>query len=141
MTTNMEPIKITGLTQDPLRGRATRLMTEALARLAVGPVRGQASFFDDNGPKGGRAMRCALTVRLPFRPSIHVERTAVTPRLAFDAAFAVLERQLERYRERDRDSKRHPKKYFAARRALAAEAPAPRTRARRGSSRPVRGSA
>ncbi len=129
--TNNGSIKITGLTRDPLRGRATRLMTEALAKLAVAPVAGQASFFDDNGPKGGRAMRCALTVRLPFRPSIRVERTAVTPRLAFDAAFAVLERQLERYRERDRDSKRHPKKYFAARRMLATEAPPPRKRARR----------
>jgi len=92
MTTNVEPIKITGLERDPLRGRATRLMTEALAKLTVGPVKGQAAFFDDNGPKGGRAMRCALTVRLPFRPSIRVERSAVTPRLAFDAAFAVLER-------------------------------------------------
>ena len=133
MTTNVEPIKITGLDRDPLRGRATRLMAEALAKLAVAPVAGQASFFDDNGPKGGRAMRCALTVRLPFRPSIRVERSAVTPRLAFDAAFAVLERQLERYRERDRDSKRHPKKYFAARRALAGETPPPsRKRARRG---------
>jgi ribosome-associated translation inhibitor RaiA len=129
--TNNGSIKITGLTRDPLRGRATRLMTEALAKLAVAPVAGQASFFDDNGPKGGRAMRCALTVRLPFRPSIRVERTAVTPRLAFDAAFAVLERQLERYRERDRDSKRHPKKYFAVRRMLATEAPPPRKRARR----------
>jgi ribosome-associated translation inhibitor RaiA len=121
MTTNVEPIKITGLERNPLRGRITRLMTEALRKLAVGPVKGQASFFDDNGPRGGRAMRCALTVRLPFRPSIRVERTAVTPRLAFDAAFAVLERQLERYRERDRDNKRHPKKYFAARRTQAAE--------------------
>jgi ribosome-associated translation inhibitor RaiA len=132
MTTNVEPIKITGLERDPLRGRATRLMTEALAMLTVGPVKGQAAFFDDNGPKGGRAMRCALTVRLPFRPSIRVERSAVTPRLAFDAAFAVLERQLERYRERDRDNKRHPKKYFAARRALAGETAPPRKRARRG---------
>jgi len=132
MTTNVEPIKITGLERDPLRGRATRLMTEALAKLTVGPVKGQAAFFDDNGPKGGRAMRCALTVRLPFRPSIRVERSAVTPRLAFDAAFAVLERQLERYRERDRDNKRHPKKYFAARRALAGETSPPRKRARRG---------
>jgi len=132
MTTNVEPIKITGLERDPLRGRATRLMTEALAKLTVGPVKGQAAFFDDNGPKGGRAMRCALTVRLPFRPSIRVERSAVTPRLAFDAAFAVLERQLERYRERDRDNKRHPKKYFAARRALAGETAPPRKRARRG---------
>jgi ribosome-associated translation inhibitor RaiA len=132
MTTNVEAIKITGLERDPLRGRATRLMTEALAKLAVGPVKGQAAFFDDNGPKGGRAMRCALTVRLPFRPSIRVERSAVTPRLAFDAAFTVLERQVERYRERDRDSKRHPKKYFAARRAVADETSPPRNRARRG---------
>jgi len=132
MTTNGETIKITGLERDPLRGRATRLMTEALAKLAVAPVKGQVAFFDDNGPKGGRAMRCALTVRLPFRPSVRVERSAVTPRLAFDAAFAVLERQLERYRERDRDSKRHPKKYFAARRALADETSPPRKRARRG---------
>lgn len=132
MTTNVEPIKITGLERDPLRGRAARLMGGALANLAVAPVKGQAAFFDDNGPKGGRAMRCALTVRLPFRPSIRVERSAVTPRLAFDAAFAVLERQLERYRERDRDSKRHPKKYFAARRVLAEEAPRRPKRARRG---------
>jgi ribosome-associated translation inhibitor RaiA len=128
----VETIKITGLERDPLRGRATRLMTEALAKLAVAPVKGQVAFFDDNGPKGGRAMRCALTVRLPFRPSIRVERSAVTPRLAFDAAFAVLERELERYRERDRDSKRHPKKYFAARRAVAGEPSPPRKRARRG---------
>jgi ribosome-associated translation inhibitor RaiA len=103
-------------------------MQEQLDRLGVRPISGRASFFDDNGPKGGRAMRCALTVRLPFRPSVRVERTAVTARLALDAAFGVLERRLERYRERDRDSKRHPKKYFAASRTQAAEAP----RARRG---------
>jgi hypothetical protein len=132
MTTNMETIKVTGLERDPLRGRAMRLMAGALAKLAVAPVKGQAAFFDDNGPKGGLAMRCALTVRLPFRPSIRVERTAETPRLAFDAAFAVLERQLEQYRERDRDSKRHPKKYFAAGRLLAEEAPPRPKRARRG---------
>lgn len=131
MTINVEAIRITGLERNPLRDRAARLMTEALAKLTVGPVKGRASFFDDNGPKGGRAMRCALTVRLPFRPSVRVERSAVTPRLAFEAAFTVLERQLERYRERDRDSKRHPKKYFAARRALADETAPPRKRMRR----------
>jgi ribosome-associated translation inhibitor RaiA len=95
-------------------------MAAALARLAVRPVRSQAVFVDDNGPKGGRAMRCALTVRLPFRPTVRVERSAETPRLAFDDAFAVLERQLGRYRERDRENKRHPKKYFAAERTVIA---------------------
>ena len=132
MMTIARTIQISGIERDPLRGRATRLMTETLAKLAVAPVKGQIAFFDDNGPKGGRAMRCALTVRLPFRPSVRVERTAETPRLAFDAAFAALERQLERYRERDRDNKRHPKMYFAARRVQAEEAPRPPKRARRG---------
>ena len=94
-------------------------MAGALARLPVGPVGGEVAFFDDNGPKGGPAARCALTVRLPYRPGLRVERRADTPRLALDAAFPVLERRLARYRERDRDSKRHPKKYFAARRAVA----------------------
>jgi ribosome-associated translation inhibitor RaiA len=105
-------------------------MTGAAERITVRPVRTQAVFFDDNGPKGGRAMRCALTVRLPYRPSIRVERSAVTPRLAFDAAFGVLERQLERYYERERENKRHPKKYFAASRAVAGETTRPK-RARR----------
>ena len=120
MNSDAGVIRINGIKRDlVLRGRATKLMLAALARLSVKPVRGQAAFFDDNGPKGGRAKRCALTVRLPYRPSIRVERSAVTSRLALDAAFPVLERQLERYRERARDLKRHPKKYFAARRALA----------------------
>jgi hypothetical protein len=44
-------------------------------------------------------------------------RDAETPRLALAAAFPVLERRLAWYR--DRDSKRHPKKYFAARCAVA----------------------
>lgn len=115
----MNAIRISGTERDAiLRARAAKLMTGALARLSVGPVRGRVVFLDDNGPKGGRAMRCALTVRLPYRPSLRVERSAESRRLALDAAFPVLERRLERYRERDRESKRHPKKYFAARRGL-----------------------
>lgn len=132
MTAEVQTTQISGIERDaPLRARTAKLMTTALEKLAVRPVRSQVVFVDDNGPKGGRAMRCALTVRLPYRPSVRVERSAETPRLAFDAAFAVLERQLERYRERDRENKRHPKKYFAARRASAEETPRPAKRARR----------
>ena len=72
----------------------------------------KVAFFDDNGPKGGVASRCAFTVKLPYRPALRVEHTAETPRVAFDAGFAALERLLERYRERARESRRHPKKYF-----------------------------
>jgi ribosome-associated translation inhibitor RaiA len=96
-------------------------MAGMLAKLTVRPLRSEAVFVDDNGPKGGRALRCALTVRVPHRPNIRVERSDATPRLAFDAAFAILERQLEQYRERDRENKRHPKKYFAAARAVSTE--------------------
>lgn len=83
----------------------------------------QVAFFDDDGPKGGRAVRCGLTVRVPYRPAVRVEHTAETPRLAFDASFKSLERQLERYREMDRDRRRYPKKYFAAKRLLESETP------------------
>ncbi len=132
MTVEVQATQISGIERDaPLRARTAKLMAATLAKLVVRPVRSQATFVDDNGPKGGRAMRCALMVRLPYRPSVRVERSAETPRLAFDAAFAVLERQLERYRERDRENKRHPKKYFAASRALAGETSRPAKRPRR----------
>jgi ribosome-associated translation inhibitor RaiA len=122
MTAEMQATRISGLEGEPMfRARAAKLMAATIAKLAVRPVRSEAVFVDDNGPKGGRAMRCALTVHLPYRPSVRVERSAETARLAFDAAFAVLERQLERYREGDRDNKRHPKKYFAAARAAGEE--------------------
>jgi ribosome-associated translation inhibitor RaiA len=87
-----------------------------LKPVQVKPLGAEVRFFDDNGPKGGRAIRCAVTVRLPYRPAVRVEEMAETARLAFDGAFATLERQLERYRERNRDSRRRPKKYYAARR-------------------------
>lgn len=132
MTEEVGAVRISGIERDAaLRARVDKLMTAAVERITVRPVRSEAMFFDDNGPKGGRAMRCALTVRLPYRPSIRVERSEVTPRLAFDAAISVLERQLERYYERERENKRHPKKYFAAGRALAGEAARPAKRARR----------
>ncbi len=132
MTLEVQTTQISGVDDDPaLRARITRMMAVALARLTVRPLPSAAVFVDDNGPKGGRAMRCALTVRVPHRPNIRVERSAETRRLAFDAALAILERQLERYRERDRDSKRHPKKYFAAARAVATERSLPARRGRR----------
>jgi ribosome-associated translation inhibitor RaiA len=119
MTLAVREIEITGVKLAPaLRALVRRRIAAALTPLGVRPLSAQATFFDDNGPKGGKACRCALTVRLPYRPSVRVERTAAEPRLAFDAAFEVLERQLERYRERDRDSRRRPKKYFVAKRLL-----------------------
>ena len=112
-------IDIQGVERDKaLRARAVKLVGAALEPITLEPVKAKITFFDDNGPKGGLGMRCAVDVRLPFRPAIRVEQVAETSRLAFDCAFAALERRLERYRERDRDSKRRPKKYFVAKRLL-----------------------
>jgi ribosome-associated translation inhibitor RaiA len=128
-------IDIEGAERDRvLRSRVSKLVGEALATLAVEPVKARVTFFDDNGPKGGPAMRCAVEVRVPYRPAIHIEHIDTTNRLAFDGILAVLERQLERYRERDRENRRHPKKYFVAKRLLTgslAGAVTASTRARR----------
>jgi ribosome-associated translation inhibitor RaiA len=122
-------IEIRGIRRDPmLRLRIARQLRAALERLQLRPVTAQATFFDDNGPKGGLAIRCGLTARLPYRPALRVEQTAATQRTAFDGAFAAFERRLGRYRERDRDSRRHPKKYFVAKRLLEGGGP-PRARA------------
>jgi len=114
-------IDIQGAKRDrALRNRVSKLVGEALATLAVDPVRARVTFFDDNGPKGGPAIRCAVEVRVPYRRAIHVEHRDTTNRLAFDGILKALERQLERYRERDRENRRHPKKYFVAKRLLTA---------------------
>ena len=99
-----------------LRARVRKQMSGALDRLRVTPLGAKVLFVDENGPKGGMDIRCALTVRLPFQPSVRVEHMGQTPRRAFDEAFTVLERQLERDVERARQSQRRPKKYYIAKR-------------------------
>lgn len=101
-----------------LRTRVAERLPAIVGSLPVTPTSVRATFTDDNGPKGGDAIRCALEVRLPRRAAIHVEQVAGTSRLAFDGALGKLERQLARVLDTRRDLRRRPKKYFAARRAL-----------------------
>ena len=121
MTLARREIEISGIRDSALRAVIFRRVSAAIKPLQVTPLAAQVTFFDDNGPKGGRAVRCALTVRVPYRPTVRVEHTAVTPRLAFGATFKSFERQLERYRKKDRDRRRHPKKYYVAKRLLEGE--------------------
>jgi ribosome-associated translation inhibitor RaiA len=119
------PIEISGQTiSRPLRTRITTLLSDMLDGVR-GPATAQVTFFDENGPKGGLGIRCAFTVRLPRRPTIRVEHLGETPRLAFDGGFAVLERRLQGAAERRRELRRRPKKYYAAKRLLSPETPAP----------------
>ncbi len=130
--TAMTRVEVRGIPADQaLYRRAVKQIHTALKPLAVEPVTAQVNFFDENGPKGGVAIRCAFTIRLPYRPAVRVEHMAGTPRLAFDGGLAKLERQLEEYRERHRESQRYPKKYFVARQLLEAWPPKPGPRAAR----------
>ncbi len=96
------------------RGHVAMRLSRALRRLPVHPVAAHVRFSDVNGPKGGNDIRCVLLVVLPRRPAIRIEREATTARLAFDASYERMIRQLERSRERWQDERRHPKKYYAA---------------------------
>ena len=95
MTLAFSGIQISGLRNPGLRSRISGVLSAALEPVQVKPLAAKVTFFDDNGPKGGRAVRCALTVRVPYRPTVRVEHTAETPRLAFDAKYYVAKRLLQ----------------------------------------------
>lgn len=104
----------------PVGARAQDGLTRILNTHGIDTARVTVAFTDENGPKGGRAMRCAIGVTLPRRAPIRAEHTAVTARLALDGALDTFERDLARLIERRRDAARRPKKYYAAKRLLGA---------------------
>jgi ribosome-associated translation inhibitor RaiA len=114
-------IEIEGTQDQTLREFIGIKLTAALDPLRPKAIAVRAGFVDENGPKGGVAIRCGLTVELPRRSRLYVAATAASHRLAFDAALEILERQLARERERFRDVRRRPKKYFLAKRMLTSE--------------------
>ncbi len=78
----------------------------------------RVGFVDENGPKGGVAITCGITVEVARRPPLRVEHRAETHRRAFDGALDALERQLEHTRGKVRTERRRPKKYYLAKRLL-----------------------
>lgn len=84
-----------------------RGVTQATVRL---------SLRDVNGPKGGRDQRCAITLRLPRRRAIHVERTETSAELAWRSALDRLEQRLQALFAERRAQARRPKKYYVAQR-------------------------
>jgi ribosome-associated translation inhibitor RaiA len=89
--------KIRGLDGRPrLRAYVAARLTRLLTRRRIVARSVRVEFHDDDGPRGGVAIRCALTVRVPGRPLIRVEHTARTHRAAFNRSVAILERQLRR---------------------------------------------
>src|SRR5207245_9547206 len=111
---------------DPALRRLIRKKLDALRdHLRQPPTAVRVGFTDENGPKGGPSIRCALTIDMARRRAVHVEHTATTPRRACDLAFDALERRALQEIDRTRDRRRRPKKYFLARRLLESEAGPP----------------
>ena len=132
MTLAVRKIDILGAARQPaLQDMVRRRLGTVLRRVPARPYTARVTFFDDNGPKGGLACRCAITVQLPDHPAVRIERVAETRRDAFDAAITRVDRRLERIRDRARDNRRHPKKYFVAQIASEAAPPRPRRRSAR----------
>ena len=94
MTLVMEGIAL----DDSLRPFIVEKMTAATSRGRLRPTAARVGFTDENGPKGGVGIRCALTVEIPRRPPAHANGLGETPRLAFDAAYAALDHELTRER-------------------------------------------
>jgi hypothetical protein len=117
--TSEQAIRIDSALEQPVpRTHVRARLAEALHRAPVRPAVARATFTDVNGPKGGLDIRCAVQVRLPGQPAIVVIRRGTTPRLAFDAAYDRVLRTVEGARERFQESRRRPRKYFAAKRLL-----------------------
>jgi ribosome-associated translation inhibitor RaiA len=115
-------LEVRGITGDRgLRAHIVEALGETIERLGMAPTGAQISFDDENGPKGGAAVRCLIEVRLPRRPPLDVRHVAESARLAFDCALARMDRRLGRDRARRRARSRHPKKYYVAKRALAGD--------------------
>jgi ribosome-associated translation inhibitor RaiA len=116
-------VVIEGLGDDrALRTLISGKIANTLARLQVVATAVRVQFSDENGTKGGVDLRCSVTIDVPHRPELHADTVAPDARLAFEQAFAALERQIERARERGRAKRRRPKKYYLAKRLLEPEA-------------------
>jgi ribosome-associated translation inhibitor RaiA len=129
----MSRLDIVGLSDAAARRlRAAPRLRRTLAVLPARAVSGRLTFTDQNGPKGGPAVRCAVTLSLAGWGRLHVADQAETPGVALAGALDRLERRLQRQRAIEREQRRRPKKYYAARRAAAGDSGAVPSRRRRG---------
>jgi hypothetical protein len=115
-------IIVEGTRNNVFARRVRARIAQALSRVDPPPTTAKAIFADENGPKGGPGIRCTIVHDMPRRRDFSVSEYGDTEQLAFDAAFDALETSVGRDRARRRELVRRPKKYFLAKRLLAADA-------------------
>jgi hypothetical protein len=111
-------LEITGMPASVADALDIAARIQAALRPADGAVREcRVRFIDENGPKGGVAIRCTLHVGLVRRADFYVSARAASASAALTEALDRVRHRLARVIGAQRDSTRHPKKYFAAVRA------------------------
>ena len=105
--------------------RVRARVAEALGRVDPQPTGAKIIFADENGPKGGVAIRCTIVHDMPKRRDFSVEGNGASLEVAFDDAFAALETSISRDRGRRRELVRRPKKYYLAKRLLSPDGTLP----------------
>lgn len=117
-------VRVSGLRgRDRLRSDVVTQIRRLLERRGASPRAVRIAFFDDDGPRGGVAIRCALTLTPSRGPSIRVEHTARTYSAAFKGALTVLTRRVKRRAQRQRHRTRYPRPRSAAVRLRRAQRP------------------
>lgn len=115
-------VRIGGLRgRDRLRVEVVKQMRRFMERRAASAPAVRVAFFDDDGPRGGVAIRCAATLTPSRGSSIRVEHTARTHSAAFKGALTVLTRRVKRRVQRQRRRMRHPRPRPVARGLPAAQ--------------------
>jgi hypothetical protein len=105
-------------TGSEFRARVLAEMQSVLAKTRVQPTATTIVFTDENGPKGGEAIRCAVTAAVPRQATLRVAPLAATAPLAFAKAVKALARSLSGAPDRSRALSRRPKKYYLAKRMM-----------------------
>ena len=102
--------RINGLRrQDRLRADVVDELSRLMEGRGLSPRSIRVAFFDDDGPRGGVAIRCALTVTPSRGPLVRVEHTARTHAAGFRGALTTLARLLKRRVQRRRRRLRYPR--------------------------------
>jgi hypothetical protein len=104
--------------RERIPGAVLAQVQSVLARARVKPTTTTIIFTDQNGPKGGMAIRCAVTAAVPRQATVRIAPLAATAPLAFAKAMKALERSLSGVPDQRRALSRRPKKYYLAKRML-----------------------
>jgi hypothetical protein len=119
-------IRIKGIAGDPhFHDAVAERVRSVLERAGVRAGTASVTFTDENGPKGGPDIRCALVVGVPGRGTVRIADVASSHDLAFNQSLEAFERGLTERQKRRRALARRPKKYFVAKRLLSGETRGP----------------